>query len=173
MARTTRIIRSCFVFKRAWALLPSYHLPTTVLLPPCVIHLSLLYGPHGLTPLLIIHIPSAKRLLPSTSASPLKGIHHTYSSTSFAYRIFPCVPFAIPLSPCRRGPITSFPCPTFRTVLPAYPLSQSVIPGGCMGGPPRPESAELAGPSSIPMSQLLKWLVVVRHRLCLNGKARP
>ena len=104
---------------------------------------------------------------------PLKGIHHTYSSTSFAYHSSPCVPLAIPLSPRRRGPITSFPRPTFCAVLPTYPLSRSVILGGCMGGPPRPEGVDLAGPSSIPMLQLLKRLVVIRHRLHLDGKARP
>jgi hypothetical protein len=42
-----------------------------------------------------------------------------------------------------------------------------------MGGPPRPEGAELVGPSSIPMLQLLERLVVVRYRLFLNGKAQP
>jgi hypothetical protein len=109
--------------------------------------------------------PSAFPLLPC--------VHHIYSSTSFTCRILPCVPPVISLPPCRRGPITSFLCPTFHAVLPVYPLSRSVIPGGCMGGPPRPEGAELAGPFSIPMLQLLKRLVVVRHLLRHNGKARP
>jgi hypothetical protein len=82
-------------------------------------------------------------------------------------------PPVISLPPYCRGPITSFLCPTFHAVLPVYSLSWSIIPGGCMGGSSRPEGAELAGPFSIPMLQLLKRLVVVRHLLRHNGKARP
>jgi hypothetical protein len=136
----------------------SIHLPSMV----HVVFLPL-YHPHT-----ICHVSPSLHI-----SLPLKGIHHTYSSTSFAYRILPCVPLSISPSLRHRGPITSFPCPTSHVVLPSYPLSRSVIPGGCMGGPPYPEGAELAGPSSILMLQLLKWLVVVRHLLRHNGKARP
>jgi hypothetical protein len=58
---TTRIILSCSVLKCAWAPLPSYHFPTTILLLTCVILLPLFYGPCSL-PFLIIHISASMHL---------------------------------------------------------------------------------------------------------------
>jgi hypothetical protein len=56
-------------------------------------------------------------------------------------------------------------CPSLRTGLHVLSLGRLADPGGNARRPPRPKSAELAGPFPIPRKQLLRWLVVVRHRL--------
>jgi hypothetical protein len=68
-------------------------------------------------------------------------------------------------------PLPSY-APSLHAGLPAYPSGLSADPGGSAKGRPCPKGAELAGPSSIPMKQLFKQLVVVRHRLRHNGKVR-
>jgi hypothetical protein len=56
-------------------------------------------------------------------------------------------------------------CPSLCTSLHALSLGRSTDPGGSVRGPPCPKSAELTGPFPIPRKKLLRWLVVVRHRL--------
>ena len=138
----------------ARSLLPFPHRPTSVTLP-----FSSSHGPFPISP--SIHC------LPCVPLLPRSAFRHMSPSRHFSYTS------SLLSAPCCFSPITLFPCPTFRAGLHAYPLNHSIIPGGSAGGFPRPEGAELAGPSSIPMKQLLKQLVVVRYRLRHNGKARP
>jgi hypothetical protein len=75
---------------------------------------------------------------------------------------------------CSLSPrlITHLPPTICPTHLHAHSSSRLVIPSGSARSLPRRRSTELTGPSSIPMKQLLKQLVVVRHRLRHNGKVR-
>jgi hypothetical protein len=162
----------------AWALLPSCHLPEP---PVSCCHESSIHLPS------LVHVVLLPSHHPHTTCHVFHSLHVSPPCPSHLLscllRLSPfsmCLPCNLSRSlivsystPHCFGPITPFPCPTFRAGLHAYSLSQSVIPGGSAGGPPRPEGAELAGPSSIPMKQLLERLVVVRHRLRHNGKARP
>jgi hypothetical protein len=59
--------------------------------------------------------------------------------------------------------------PILRAGLHAYPLSHSVIPGGSARSLPYPEVLSWRAILN-PKKQLLKRLVVVRHRLRHNGK---
>ena len=70
------------------------------------------------------------------------------------------------------GATTPVMCHILCAGLHVYSSGYSANPGGSTKGHPHPRGAELAGPSSIPRKQLLKWLVVVRHRLRHNGKDR-
>jgi hypothetical protein len=74
--------------------------------------------------------------------------------------------------PHNFGVTTPVMRPILRVGLHAYLSGRSTNPCGNVKGPPRLKSVELAGPSSIPRKQLLKQLVVVRHRLRHNGKVR-
>jgi hypothetical protein len=108
---------------------------------------------------------------PSTAyhVSPLLpriAFHHMSPSRHFSYTS------SLLSAPHCFGPITPLLCPIFHIGFHPYSSSHLVIPGGSAGGPPRCRSAELVGLSSILMKQLLKWLVVVRHRLCHNGKSQ-
>jgi hypothetical protein len=60
--------------------------------------------------------------------------------------------------------------PILRASLHINSSGRSSNPGGNTKGRPCPRGVGLAGPSSIPRKQLLKRLVVVRHRLHHNGK---
>jgi hypothetical protein len=110
---------------------------------------------------------------------PLKCAHYVSSPASSTYFLLPCVSPVTSLTPHHFmprphsfGATTPVVRPILRAGLHAYSSGRSANPGGSMKGRPRPRGAELAGPSSIPMKQLLKQLVVVRHRLRHNGKVR-
>jgi hypothetical protein len=78
-------------------------------------------------------------------------------TSSFVVSPHPCLVTAHPPLPIM--------CPSLRTGLHALSLGRSADPGGSARGPPCPKSAELTGSFPIPRKQLLRWLVVVRHRL--------
>jgi hypothetical protein len=110
---------------------------------------------------------------------PLKCAHYVPSPTSFDYFLLTCVSPVTSLTPHHFMPLphsffttTPIACPILRAGLHTYSSGRSANPGGSMKGHSRPRGAELAGPSSIPMKQLLKQLAVVRHRLRHNGKVR-
>jgi hypothetical protein len=140
---------------------------------PCDEARSLLPFPHRLTSITLpfssshgpFPIPPSIHRLPCVPLLPCIAFHHMSPSRHFSYTS------SLLSAPSCFGPITPFPHPTFRSGLHAYSLNHSVIPGGSARSLPRPKDAELAGPSSISMKQLLKRLVVVRHRLRHNGKA--
>ena len=113
------------------------------------------------------HSPSTMCLLYLISYPlPLISSHHVFSPVTFL------TPHHLILHPHSFDVTTPFMRPILCAGLHAYPLSCSTNPGGSTKGLPHCRSVELAGPSSIPMKQLLKQLVVVRHRLRHNGKVR-
>ena len=150
---------SCHLFSswscdEARSLLPFPHRPTSVTLP--------FSSSHG-------HFPISPSIhhLPCVPLLPRIAFRHMSPSRHFSYTSsLLSAPLAV------SAPSLRSRAPTFRTGLHTYSLNHSAIPGGSVGGPPRCRSAELARSSSILMKQLLKRLVVVRHRLRHNGKAR-
>jgi hypothetical protein len=130
---------------------PSHH-PLT----PCHVSHSLPHQPPTK------NVPIISHLLPP----PLISFYHMSSpATSLTPHHFISHPHSF-------GATTPVMCPILRASLHAYSSGHSTNPGGSVKGLPHPKGAELAGPSLIPMKQLLKWLVVVRHRLLHNGKFR-
>jgi hypothetical protein len=94
---------------------------------------------------------------------PLKCAHYVSSPASSTYFLLPCVSPVTSLTPHHFmprphsfGATTPVVRPILRAGLHAYSSGRSANPGGSMKGHPRPRGAELAGPSSIPMKQLLK-----------------
>jgi hypothetical protein len=110
---------------------------------------------------------------------PTKCSHYVSSPASSAYFLLPFVSPVTSLTPHHFmprphsfGATTLIVRPILCAGLHAYSSGHSANPGGSMKGRPRPQGAELARPSSIPMKQLLKQLVVVRHHLLHNGKVQ-
>jgi hypothetical protein len=128
---------------------------------------------------LIIHSPPAICPAPFHVSLPSRRAHYISSPAPTTYCLPPCV------FPCRLShtSLLLIPPPRFwrhhspsapnpSCWPPRYSSGRSVNPGGSTRGLPRHKGAELAGLSSIPIKQLLKQLVVVRHRLRHNGKVR-
>jgi hypothetical protein len=137
---------------------------------PLLVHVVLLSSHH---PLIACHVSRSFHISLSPRASPLYLI-----SCPSAYRLPPCsfpchLPHTssllIPSHLWRHHPIAR---PILRAGLHADTSGVQAHPGGSARSLPRPKSAELAGSSSIPIKQLLRWLVVVRHRLRHYGKVR-
>jgi hypothetical protein len=153
---------------------------STFLLLPCVIHPPPLFGPRGPP-----SFSSSTRRLPcvpllSTSASRQRASPLSLISPLLLPVVFRHVPSSIALLTPRHF---------FHTLI--VRRHHSCHAPHPSRWPPRPfvepfsysrwqreepsisQNAELARSSSIPRKQLLKRLVVVRHRLRHNGKARP
>jgi hypothetical protein len=111
---------------------------------------------------LIIHSPPAMCPALFHVSLPLKCAHYISSPAPSAYCLPPCV-FPCNLSHTHHfishpsfGVTTPVMRPILRAGLHAYSSGRSANPGGSAKGLPRPKSVELAGPSSIPMKQLLR-----------------
>jgi hypothetical protein len=168
---------SCPVLNQCGPSSRHFIFPSAFPLLPCVIHSPLLFGPRGLT-----------FFSPSTHYLPRVPFLSTSASHPKASSFLRLLPFHL-MSSAMNRPLSSFshlvtlprpynPAPPFlsctilRAGLHAHPSSYSVIPGGSARSLPYPEVLSWRAVLN-PKKQLLKRLVVVRHRLRHNGEVLP
>jgi hypothetical protein len=135
-------------------------------LPPC--------GFLVIIPMAVFLVISYHNPLPSDYVAPLHLITHSPPAVclSFSpshlhlhgrlYSLSTRAPHSMSPLPIHHFPLCA---PAFALASTSYPSGHSTDLGGGTRSPPRPKGAELVGPFSIPMKQLLRQLVVVIHRL--------